>query len=345
MLPAITVAEQLVSDRRRLLIAAYGFEDRSLGWVHSQKDAGCILSGALIFRYVHSKGRNRVSALRKAIVPLGVTSPLDACYNLSAPHSIEDSIGNKLAQLLPGIDEVIVDVSAMTKLLLLVTLCKLAEFPRAVRIVYAEPDDYAPTRDEYESSKDLAATFPSRGFGMIVRTGCLSSIRMQGQPVSMVAFTSFNEQLVGHMLGTISPHRLLFINGRPPRDDYSWRERATQEIHQRLINEYPEDNPLDERGLLVRSASTLDYRQTFERLEEIYGASNYERIIVAATGSKMQMLGLFLSKIAHPDIHIEYPTPDSYLVSGISRGVRRVHQVVFPSFARTLKSLKRRAVP
>ncbi len=61
--------------------------------------------------------------------------------------------------------------------------------------------------------------------------------------------------------------------------------------------------------------------------------------ICAATGSKMQTVGLFFSKIKHPDIHIEYPTPDSYFVRGISQGVRNVHEVIIPRFSEFLRNI------
>jgi hypothetical protein len=136
------------------------------------------------------------------------------------------------------------------------------------------------------------------------------------------------------MLGTINPHRLLFINGHPPRKDFTWRERATQEIHEKLVDEYSSDNRLSKEGLLERVAGTLDYRESITRISEIHRQyGTYERIICAATGSKMQTLGLFFSKILHPDIHIEYPTPDSYYVKGHSEGVRKIHEVFIPAFS------------
>jgi len=157
----------------------------------------------------------------------------------------------------------------------------------------------------------------------------------------MVSFTSFNEQLARHILGTISPHRLLFINGRPPRKDFFWREQATQEIHRRLIEEYSADNPLNKQGLLKRVASTLNYIETVYKIESIHKRfGSHERIICAATGSKMQTVGLFFSKMIFPDIHIEYPTPDSYFVKGISKGVRKVHEVVIPRFSEFLGKIK-----
>lgn len=341
--PAVTPVSQLDSHHRRLLITAYGFEERALGWPESQYECAPSLSQALIFRYVRPKGRNRIAALRRAVARLCTSLPVEVRYDVRSPHTVETHLDLALKSELNRVDEVVVDISSMTKLMILVCLCKLAAFPGTVRIVYSEPKDYAPSQAEYAESKgamEKMARFPSRGFDAIIRARCLSSIRMQGQPVILVAFTSFNEQLIRHMLGTISPHRLLFINGRPPRADYSWREHATQEIHQKLIEEYSVDNPCDRRDSLKRAASTLDYRETFRLLESIYSKYGaHERIIVAATGSKMQIVGLFFGKMAHPDIHIEYPTPDSYFVKGLSKGIRQVHEVVVPEFRSFLQGL------
>lgn len=341
--PSLTQASLLSPSPHRLFVGAYGFEERSLGWVTTQQQER-LLSGALVFRYKHSKGRNRARDMRQSLRGLGVAEPRDIPYDVRFPHRIEDTAGRIFMETLGKADEVVVDISAMTKLLILVCLSQLRDFPGTLRIVYSEAEEYSPTKEEYEASKhdmELMARFPSRGVASIIRMKCLSSIRMQGQPVSLVAFTSFNEQLVRHILGTISPHRLLFINGRPPREEFAWREAATQDIHRRLMEEYVSDNPLDQNGLLHRVASTLDYNETITRLEEIYKQfGTHERIICAATGSKMQTVGLFFGKVVHPDIHIEYPTPDSYFVKGMSEGIRNIHEIVVPGFASFLKTLR-----
>jgi len=340
--PPVTTALKLQQGIKRLFVGTYGFEDRSLGWTNYQSGQGAILCAALLLRYKHPKGKNRIAELKKSLANLGISQPQEVYYDLRFPYNIENIIDKKFKTLLAEVEEVVLDISAMTKLLILVCLYKLIDFTGTVRIAYTEAGNYSPTQEEYEKSKKDAgfiAKFPSRGFESIVRMKCLSSIRMQGQPVSLLAFTSFNEQLVRHMLGTMNPHRLIFINGRPP--DYNiWRERATQEIHNKLVEEYCVDNPIDENGLLRCAASTLDYRETIERIDEIYNQhGNYERIICAATGSKMQTVGLFFSKIAHPDIHVEYPTPDSYYVKAMSNEVKKVHEVVIPTFSEFVKSI------
>ncbi len=342
--PKVSFASVLQPGIKRLYVGAYGFEDRSLGWVNSQR--GKIIWAATVFRYRHPKGRNRVGELKQKLRRLGARSIKDICCDVRSPQSIERILSNAWRVSTGSYDEIILDISAMTKLLILVSLFVLREFRGTLRIVYSEPTEYPPSQEEYEGSKkgmELVATFPNRGVESIIRMKCMSSIRMQGQPVSMVAFTSFNEQLVRHMLGTISPHRLIFINGRPPHAEYEWREYATQEIHGRLIEEYLSDNPIGSKRLLSRASSTLDYRESIEQIEEIYERyGKYERIIAAATGSKMQTVGLYFSKILHPDIHIEYPTPDSYFIKNIGSDVRKVYQVKFPAFQRFVNRVTNR---
>ena len=340
--PSLAGAAVLQGGPKRVYIAAYGFEKRSLGWCRSQLSRAKPLSQAVIFKYVHPKGPNKIEALRNLAAGLGVKKPRDVPFDYDAPHVTEERLERILSDV--KADEIILDTSGMTKILILLALCKLQEFSGPVRIIYSEAEDYCPTRKQYEAVKGkMAATakFPSRGCEDLIRLQCLSSIRMQGQPVTLVAFTSFNEKLVGHMLGHMSPHRLLLINGRSPRVDYKWREEAAQYIHQKYILEYANDNPLDHTKLLQRSASTLDYRETVSAIEQIYRKYGlYERIVCAATGSKMQTVGLFLAKILHSDIQVEYPTPDSYFVRGMSKGVRHVHELVIPAFAGFLGELK-----
>lgn len=329
--PEIVKATRRLGDGDRLFVGAAGFEERSLGWVRhlcGQKP----LSQAWVFKYLQPKGKNRVEELKTALRELGAKSVRQIPYRVMAPERIEDVLAKEFSEL--PFAEVVLDITAMTKLLILACLFSLREFAGTLRIVYSEAEDYCPSRAEYETFKDdsrILLRYPSRGAESIVRLRCLSSIRMQGQPVSLVAFTSFNEQLVRALLGAVTPRRLLLINGRPPRPDYGWREHATQEIHKQYIEEFKADNAVDAEDKLLRVASTLDYRDTVDRLDEIYREVGlYERIICGTTGSKMQTVGLFFGKVAHPDVHVEYPTPDSYFAKGLSSGVRRVHEVVFP---------------
>jgi hypothetical protein len=332
-LPGLAEAERLlVSGKKRAFIGAFGFEERALGWCQLQKRRK-VLSHAFIFKYINPKGPNRIQELSEEISSLGATKINLFPYNTRNPQLIEQKT-NKLRDL-SEFDEIVVDVSAMTKVAILLVLHHLWNFPGDVRLVYSEAKDYCPSKEEYDPVKrEMAASarFPSKGADKIIRLRCLNSIRMQGQPATVIAFASFNEALISQMLGSISPHRLMLINGRPPRSELAWREQATRDIHVRVLNEYASDN-FSDTGDLLRTTSTLDYRQTFKALQDIYAQLGlFERIICGATGSKMQTVALALFKRIHPDIQVEYPTPDSYYVKDMTTGIRCVHEVKFKCF-------------
>jgi hypothetical protein len=343
-LPSIENVSLLKSGVNRLYISAYGFEQRSTAWLLSQKSNSSVIFRALLCKYVNPKGENKIETTRSILRKIGIERLDEIEFDVTQPYGFEDDFESILRESIIDCDEIIVDITSMTKLMILVCLYKLSKYSKIVRIIYTEALSYAPSENQFRKSikrMEMFAKFPSRGVESIIRMKCLSSVRMQGQPITMVAFTSFNEQLVRHILGTISPHRMIFIAGRPHRSEYAWRERAAQDIHRRLIDAYIADNILNEDGSLKLFASTFEYKETIQIIDKIYQEyGTYERIICAATGSKMQTLGLYLSKMMHPDLHIEYPAPDSYFVKGISRGIRQIYQIVFKNFMNEIELLR-----
>lgn len=310
-------------------VFAMGFEDRALAIPALAANSKAVKS-VIGIKYAVSKGDNKETAAKGLFSTLG-KSFLTVNYSTKMAHEFEYKIRSLCKNSLQEFSEVVVDISAMSKLLILVLIVVLLEEKKLVRIVFASAREYAPTQDEYnkiiakvgEERLTAFAGQPSSGISAILRSVCLSSTRMQGQPVCAVAFTSFNEELIRHSVGTLNPHRLILINGIPPKVEFFWRALATQKIHQKLINEYSEENPISNKtGLLERSVSTLNYLETLDELLKIrehYGT--YERIIYFATGSKMQTVALAMLKAAFSDVHIEYPTPDSYYFQEYSKGV------------------------
>ncbi|MBX3048705.1 MAG: hypothetical protein KIT46_00215 [Anaerolineales bacterium] len=337
-LPSVEKAFRAQVSPGRLFIAAHGFEPRSLGWAGFQENNSGILDDARIVSYKNPKGTNLVKELNALLSNLGSSNFAikELPYDTKSPHEAEDIMLEALEDQNDFV-EIVVDISAMTKLLILATLNALRGFKGILRLAYTTQKPYLPSQSVYERSKKnmkLVSTYPSRGVGSIVRARFLSSTKMQGQPVTLVAFTSFNEQLIRHMLGTITPHRLILVNGIPNNHEDKWRELAMQEINQGLIKEYPADNELDKTGRLKNKSSLIDYRDTIKVLDKLHNKHGvFERIICVASGSKMQTVGLFFAKQMHPDIHIEYPTPNSYLVDREHSQRGEVYEVVFNNFA------------
>jgi hypothetical protein len=334
----------LFKDERELslnsvLICAEGFEDRSLsflGAVHHH-----IFKSAIVLTYSPTR-KSRLQELIQLCKRHSVGEPQVLTFNRFEPVLFEGHVQREFARILPGVDEVVLDISVMSKLMIMILLVCLRTFTGRIRVVYVEPVEYKPTQAEYSLERHnlrRATTLPSWGVHDVVRTPLLTSVLMQRSPTVAIAFTSFNEQLIRALLSGLNPTHLLLINGVPP--SLTWREAATQEIHSEIIKEYRSDNPLTTDGRLQRRASTLHYQETFSILADAYrtfGVTN--RIVIAPTGSKMQAISCALIKLCCSDIHIEYPTPESYLLEGYSSPeVKAIHQFLFDDLATVIRDI------
>ena len=315
---------------RLIFVGAMGFEDRALEF--PRRLAAATSQGVVIsIRYIHPKGQNREAEFRKLFSGNSDWQLRELNYSSRRAHEFENIFDRALRTVaVTESDVVVVDVSAMKKFLILLVLLRLWKVKNVVRIVMTTALKYTPTKEEFDATMAkqgndvrVFAGQPSSGVSAILRSSCMTSTRMQGQPACAVAFTSFNEELIRHAIGTLNPRRLILINGMPPSKESAWRSMATQSIHSKLIEEYSSNNPIDpESGLLRRTVSTLDYRDTVALLETIHSEYGlYERMIYFATGSKMQAVALAIHRLRHADVHIEYPTPDSYYFQEYSKEV------------------------
>jgi hypothetical protein len=318
-LPVLERFRALHVGKHDIVIHAPGFEDRTMAVVDGILPSTEV--GVVLFDYRPLNAENRLRDVRDALIARGLSvSESDILtYDRFDPNDFEARLRNRLVT---NARRVILDISTMSKLAILLTLSVCLELDLEVTVLYAEAQAYGPTRDEFEDAKKNNEIHrPSiqifTGVHGVVRVSSLASVAMQGQPTSALVFMSFNDALTQVLLNTVYPSRLFLINGRPPV--HSWREEATAWIHDQVRREWDEDNPvttLSASGVPVpqRSVSTLDYAETVSLLIRLYWQlSATHRILLSPAGSKMQAVGCFLVKALHPDIHIEYPSPEGFL--------------------------------
>lgn len=321
-----------------LFICCEGFEDRSLSFV-SKISNPIFFSRSIVVKYLPEK-KSRLKDLLPLLVQHSKQTPQIMTFHRFEPQDFENKLLSEKEVILTGIDEIVIDISVMSKLMIIILILWLSAFPGRIRIIYSEPMEYAPSIELFEKLK-LDSTnhgwLPSHGVHDVVRTTLTSSIVMQSAPSIVIAFASFNEQLLRALLSVVNPSHFFLINGVPPK--LHWREEATQFINRAVIAEYPIENMLDERGNLTNRVSTLNYEETFAYLSKLYAKYCYSyRFIIAPTGSKLQALSCGLFKICCPDVHIEYPTPESLNSMGYSsREISETHEIVFEKLPDTLR--------
>jgi len=301
------------------IIHAPGFEDRTMGF------AGGLTADrrarAVLLDYRPFNPKNRVADVRKALSDSGITvSDGDLLiYDRFVPDNFEERLSTCLIE--QRTRRAVIDISSMSKLAILLVLEVCRKLNLDTQIMYSEAESYGPTQTEFHLARERKEIHRPTlhvftGVHGVVRVDSLASVAMQGQPTAAIVFMSFNDALTQLLLNTVYPGRLFLINGRPPV--HSWREAATAWVHEEVRREWEEDNLLgapDETGerLPTRVASTLDYRESMTLLLELYwGLSATHRVLLAPSGSKMQTVACYLMKALHPDIHIEYPSPEGF---------------------------------
>jgi len=333
-LPALVPSTSLVVERDGVLIACAGFEERALSGV------GCARfengARAVLVDYLPANPRNRRSDLEAECRQRGAVEVLWLLYDRFDPKVFVPNLELQLA----GRTSVIIDISAMSKLAIILCLEACSRQDLSVTLFYTEAAEYGPSQADYEKARAGGSLLrPSlhvdTGVHGVLRTSSLSSVAMQGQPNAAIAFMSFNELLTQVLINSVNPGRLLLINGRPPH--LRWREGATAWIHEQLRSEWPDDdNPLVD-GLPARSTSTLDYRETVGVLLDLYWRlATDHRIIIAPTGSKMQAVACYVVHAVHPDVQVEYPTPEGFL-DLYSSGVGRSWSVCFGKIGQAVR--------
>lgn len=323
---------------QHILIASEGFEERSLAWLRQLHGAE-LFDAAVIFKNVPER-KSRLDELMIEVKKVVPVHPIVIDFNRYDVETSEVNIRSSLDSLCTTGCDIYIDISVMSRVLIVILLCIFKKCRCNLHIIYSEPEDYAPTLDvfnEHLIKQQVASIAPSSGFRQVIRTPLLSSSVMQDAPTVAVGFTSFNEQLLRALLSSLNPAHLMLINAIPP--SLYWRASATLLVHKDIVHEYHNDNPVDtEDGLLVRRSSTLYYQETLDIISDIYKKFCFtHRIVIAPTGSKMQALACGLIKACCHDVHIEYPTPESYFVDNYSSSrIKDIHYIQFQDFPELL---------
>lgn len=315
-------ASEVALGRGDVLVMCAGFEDRALDVLARAVGAGSTGFRVVEIEYQPAVAANRATETRELAEGAGAELSR-VVYDRENPVGA----GNAIVAALPGTGRLVLDVSGMSRLLIVQLVVALLQSGNANRtvLVYVEAADYPPTREEVEAKLksdedplDVVMFVSSGVFGLTIVPE-LSSVAMQGQPLHIVVFPSWNTMQFAAVLSEIQGTQYTIVHGVPPRADYAWRRESIADVNR--VRSLQNRTDVD--------ASTLDYRETVGVLLDVYGAHGaQQRIIVAPVGSKMQAVAVGVVRAYLKDIQIVYPTPRSFAApEKYTRGVRQHYQL------------------
>ena len=338
LLPSIETINLCKVSTPLTYIGAVGFEDRALTILNMALQLERRFEQVISVEYRPIDEQNRKAEFQKKIDQLNIPGENVewVVYDRYKPEEFLkylDIIKKKIASA----PNVIVDISAMSRLLIIVLLHALRNLDINLNIVYAEAEVYHPTPEDFETQKEKiekeTETLPIFLTGdvyNIVTTTSLSTTAMQGYPLMMAAFPTFNHRELTALVNEMIPQHLILLEGKPHEHHNDWRIEAIRWLNRKNIERLVNGETLPEKERII---STFDYKETIRILDKIYQSYKYARkIVVVPTGSKLQTFGVFLFKQMHPDIQIIYPVTkkftDLYTV-----GCKAVWQIAIKNFS------------
>lgn len=341
-LPPINKVQIDTINPDSLFIGVAGFEDRCLAFLTEYIKTGKKFHRVIGIKYLPEQKNNLIADFSK----LGKCASVDNeiiwfNYNRYDPEEFASFLEFNEHHI-HITKNVIVDISGMSKFLILILLDELKKYPVNIDIIYSEAELYYPTEREYRSKKEdfknnVPPSFLTTNVYRIVTTTNFSSNSMQGYPLLIIAFPTFNYRDTYTLLNSLTPQYLIEIEGVPREDKNLWRKEAIHQINKRLADDF---DPNIE-GISCKAVSTFKYVETITTLSRCYDEYKYtHKCIIAPTGSKMQALGLFFFKQINPDVHIVYPVTEHFS-DLYTKGFKEIWHIRFENFNNIVNGLEK----
>jgi hypothetical protein len=244
-------------------IGAAGFEDRATSFLDLAISKSMTIDHAIAIEYRPHDETNKIELFKKKLSGVNAHSTW-AIFDRYDPQRFSKSIIPTLESL--GSGHILVDISAMSKFLVMIILQALKDRHNPLTILYTEADVYHPTKEEFDLKRRELGTIPdflTTDVYKILAVTSLSSVSMQGYPVLLLAFPTFNRTEIVALYNELSPKCMILFEGTPHEKQDKWRLEAIREINKRITT-----NP--DYAIEQKVLSTFDYAENVAMLENIY---------------------------------------------------------------------------
>ena len=316
----VTTAPKLGSDD--VLLTCAGFEDRAIEALRRAVSAGCRGFRVLCIEYLPKVRANRGKDIASLCAQAQGTLE-------SLTFDREDPAGaaERILARVPDSHCLHIDLSGMSRILIVQLVAAVVHGARTARseVLYCSAKVYPPKREQVEPTLDEhtdlvgLTMFVSAGvFGLTIVPE-LSSVAMQGQPIRVITFPSWNTTQLAAVCSEMQASHFTIVHGIPPDPQNAWRRDAIRSLNR------VESLPAQEEF----NVSTLDYRETLDLLLNIYGRHRQrEKLVVSPTGSKMQSLAVGVVCAFLRDVQVVYPTPRLFAApADYTRGVGHLYRL------------------
>ena len=329
--PSLLPTDSAPVNKDDTLILCAGFEDRAIKALDLAIGSGIFGFSLVIIEYLPEVHENKIDEIINKCKEFGISFNR-LLYDLANPSGFGDKL---LSALKPDSGRIFVDISGMSRLLIVQILGALGQSPfdfSKISLLYTVALEYPPNEKKVddaiikmEENSFYSAMFLSSGIFELTVVPELSSVSLEGQAIRMVAFPSFNPNQLAALRTEVQASFFTLIYGIPILKENAWRPQKIK-----VLNRTEEITNREDI-----ETSTLEYQETLMALLDIYDRYGVmERIIIAPTGSKMQAVAVGIFRAFMDDIQIVYPTPRLFPEpKEYTKGSRQLYLLHLDSFS------------
>ena len=281
----------------------------------------------LLVEYEPFNPGNQIDKLEHLAQKVATAPPRRLRFSRYDPDLSTDCWAETLLSATQGTDSCVLDLSGMSRFLIVILTARLRRLGLLKYVVYSEPALYRPSHEEFEFSQkrgmDDSLLFQTTGLHGIVAVRDLTTVAMQGCPQVLVASPTFEPLFLRALLNDIEPAKLILFEGVPPAAQNAWRRDAVRDLN-RTAFRIAGDN--------ILPISTDSAQEAADTLRRVYDAHKYtHRLVVAPAASKLASLGLALALTEGVEAEVIYPTPTGFsdpYTDGV--GGTRILEIVTP---------------
>ncbi len=354
-----------VYERSHLVLAG-GFEDRVLGFLEmissSKDDLRHKFTGISVINYLpfDSKNESKREKVMSILKKMRFKSQDIHEYYFDRENPAEFIETSKnLLQSVNGVEYVYLDISGMSKILILYLLHILWKENNPFSIIYTRAAEHGPTKEEYKKllekgdfGQDILMELLFSGVYEPMIPSEFKGSGSLGGSRALIGFLGYNKrQTIG--AAAIVPYQLFIpVVGIPSKPKWKWKMDALLKINNsglltsgQLISNIPEIEISDKSKKIASigeyriNVSMFDYKETIRTLIWIREVHRYSHFLtIAPFGSKMQTLGIFIFTKLYPETQIVYASPKDFHPR-YSKGIENVYEIQFNNCAELEKQI------
>ena len=300
----VLLGKDLRNTEDAVLFMAAGFEERSVAYLNDCATRGVRYYRVVVVDYRPVDERNRLDEAVQSARQVGLHIK-EETFDRFQPFESDGLDGESLDMLCEKRD-VVLDVSGMSRFLIVVLATRLIRAGVSVTVAYTEPDVYHPTEAEFLSRTQAgqygqaSQMFLTTGLFDITTVPDLTHAVMSGEPEALVASPGFEPRFIRALINELAPSVVVLLEGIPPDSLNRWRRDAVRRLNAVAF----------ETADKVIPVSTASVNESRSALQNVFKEYKYtHRMIVVPAASKLGAVGMAEAISTEVECEVVYPTP------------------------------------